>query len=267
MKSIKKIIGLLTVFLIATSSQILGQEENEQEFEPAYIVITKMHFSSDASADLSDWKKTEEEYFNKVTNKNDLILHSGVYRHFLTPDSSEILFISVFDSWKDFEDALEITEGLIEDGWPDEDIRSAFFEKQSNYYDTIHSDEMFSTLPYHKSLETESDGPLLVYMRKNKVGNDGSGYGEYFDNVIVKNKYIKGYFTMKHFFGSDSSDAYEIGVYENLADIENAMEENKNLANEYWSDEDERKAFFKELGKIFNGHGDYIYKTVPELAK
>ena len=104
-------------------------------------------------------------------------------------------------------------------------------------------------------------------MRKNQVGNGGSGYGEYFDNVIVKNKYIKGYFTMKHFFGPDSSDAYEIGIYENLADIENAIEENKNLANEHWADEDERKAFFKELGKVFNGHGDYIYKTVPVLAK
>ncbi len=269
MKAIDKILAIAFIFSILISPQIVGQEnENEDSaFEPAYIVITKMHWNSDDAIDFSDWKKTEEEYFNKVTSKNNLILHSGVYKHFITPDSSEILFLSVYDSWYDFENAIEINAQLIEEGWPDETDREAFFKKQNSYYSGTHSEEMFSTLPYHKSLEIEMGEPLLIYMRKNKVGNHGGGYREYFDNVILKNEFIKGYFTMKHFFGSDSGDAYEIGIYQNLSDIESALNENKRLSEEYWKNEDNRKAFFKELGKVFKGHGDYIYQTVPELAK
>jgi len=267
MKVINKTLVLAFIFSILISPQVVGQEESETEFEPAYVVITKMHWNSDETVDFSDWKKTEEEYFNKVTNKNDLVMHSGVYRHYLTPDSSEILFISVYDSWMDFEMSMDVNNVLIEEAWPDEDERAAFFKKQSSYYNAVHSDEMYSTLPYFKSLETEREGPLLIYMRKNQVGKDGSGYSEYFDNVIAKNKFIKGYFTMKHFFGADSSDAYEVGIYENLADIESAFEENERLSDAYWSDKEEREAFFKELSKIFKGHGDFIYKTVPELAK
>ncbi len=267
MKVINKVLVLVFIFSILISPQVVGQEESDEEFEPAYVVITKMHWSSDESVDFSDWKQTEEEYFDKVTSKNDLILHSGVYRHYLTPDSSEILFITVYDSWSDFEDALNINAELIEEGWPDEEVRAAFFEKQSNYYEDIHSEEMLSTLPFNKKIVTDSDGPLLIYVRKNKVGKGGGGYGEYFDNVIMKNKYIKGYFTMKHFFGTDSNDAYEMGVYENLADIESAFDENQRLSEAHWTDEEERKVFFKELSKVFKGHGDFIYKTVPELAK
>ena len=267
MKAINKILAVAFIFLVLISPQVVGQEENDEAFEPAYVVITKMHWSSDDAVDFSDWKQTEEEYFDKVTSKNDLILRSGVYRHFLTPDNSEILFFTVYDSWGDFENAMDVNAELIEEGWPDEEERAAFFEKQSSYYDDKHSDEMFSTLPYLKRLETDSDESLIIYMRKNKVGKGGSGYDEYFDNVIVKNKFIKGYFTMKHLFGADSSDAYEIGIYENLADIESAFDENQRLSEAYWTDKEERKAFFKELGKIFKGHGDFIYKTVPELAK
>ncbi|PCI09820.1 MAG: hypothetical protein COB73_04605 [Flavobacteriaceae bacterium] len=271
MKSTKRISTLATIFLLLISVQFFGQEEKEAttetEFKPAYIVIVKMHFNSDHVIDFSEWKKTEEEYFDKVISKNDLIMHSGVYRHYLTPDSSEILFIKVFDSWFDFEAALDLNVELIEEAWPDEDERAAFFEKQSSFYNDEHSDEMYSTLPFYKSLETESEEPLLVYMRKNEAGEGGDGYQEYFDNVIAKNKYIKGFFSMKHFFGAHSRDAYEVGVYDNLADIEKAFEENQRLSNEHWADKEEREAFFKEFNKVFKGHGDYIYQTVPELAK
>jgi hypothetical protein len=267
MKSINKILAIAFIFSILISPQIIGQEDEAPEFRPAYIVITKMHWNSDDAVDFSEWKKTEEEYFNKVTNKNDLILHSGVYRHYLTPDSSEILFITVYDSWMDFEMALDVNALLIEEGWPDEDERAAFLDTQSNFYEEKHSDEMFSTLPFHKDLVTDSKKPLLIYMRKNEVGREGSGYTEYFENVIAKNNYIKGFFTMKHLFGADSNDAYEIGVYDNLADIESAFDENTRLTELHWPDVEKREVFFKELSKIFNGHGDYIYITVPELAK
>ncbi len=266
MKTIKRIFAFTLLFTLFFSLQTIAQEEaSENEFAPVYIVITTMHKNSDV--DFADWLKIEEEYFDKVTGKNDLILHSGVYTHYFTADSSEILFLTVYSSWGDFDESIDVTSELIEEGWPDEEERAAFFEKQNNCYKGHHSDQMYSTLPYHKSLNTNSEEALIMYVRKNEIGEGGSGSTEYFENITAKNSYIKGYFTMRHSFGSNSNDALEVGIYESLADIESAFKENKRLVEEYWPDEEERKAFFKELSKIFNGHGDFIYQNVPGLAK
>lgn len=267
MKTIYEIKLVLTFVILLICISTYSQEKSEIEFEPAYVVVTKMHWNSDGNINFEEWIKTEEEYFNKVTDKNELVLHSGVYTHFLTSDSSEILFLSVYDSWRDFEDAMEINEELIEEGWSNEEDRNAFFEKQNSFYDGKHSDEMFSTLPYKKSIESEAEDPLIIYVRKSKGKKGGSGYAEYFENVILKNQYIKGYFTMKHVFGSDNRDALEIGFFESLGDIESSFEENRKLAEAHWPDEEKRKEFFVEFNKIFGIHGDFIYKNVPELAK
>ena len=48
---------------------------------------------------------------------------------------------------------------------------------------------------------------------------------------------------------------------------EKSAEETKRLVNEHWPDEEKRKEFFKGYSKIFDGHGDYLYTNVPELAK
>ena len=254
---------LISAFLI--SINLFAQEAENQ---PVYLTVTTGHWSSDPDVDYTDWLKTEQEYFDKVTMKNELIIGSGYYRHYYTADNSEILFVSVYKSWEDIENSNDVTQTLIEEGWPDDASRKAFFDKQSSYYSPNHSDEIYVSLPFTKEVKTDSKEPLIYYVRNNVTGTGGgSGYKEYFENITMKNSYVKGFYTHRHRWGANSRDALEVMVFNNLSDIEKATKETARLVKEYWPDEEKRKEFFKGYNKIFAGHGDYIYSNVPELAK
>ena len=124
----KLLLGAL-VFALMLTSKVIGQNSTEEEYKPVFLTVTTGHWSDDPDVDGSDWLKTEQEYFEKVTMKNDLIIGSGYYTHYFTPDNSEVLFVSVYASWEDIENANDVTAKLIEEGWPDESERDAFFEK------------------------------------------------------------------------------------------------------------------------------------------
>tara|TARA_R110001583_G_scaffold122337_1_gene273618 strand:- start:513 stop:1319 length:807 start_codon:yes stop_codon:yes gene_type:complete len=268
MKIIKKLLLGLLVFIFMFTSKIIAQDEvKKEEFKPVYLAIATGHWSSDSDVDFSDWLETEKEYFEKVTMKNDLIIGSGYYIHYFTPDNSEILFASVYKNWEDMEKANDVTTKLIEEGWQNKEERDAFFKKQSSYYSPMHSDEIYTSLSFTKPLKTDSKEPLLFYVKKNILGEGGAGFKEYFENVTMKNSFIKGYYSHRHSWGSNSRDAIEVFVFDNFTDIEKSFKENIKLSDEHWPDEAKRKEFFKEYGKIFAGHGDYIYHNVPELAK
>ncbi len=238
-----------------------------EPFKPVYLTVTTGHWSTDKSTDFSDWIKTEKEYFDKVTAKNDLIIGSGYYTHYFTADNSEVLFVSVYNSWEDIEKANGVTAKLIEEGWPNEDDRKAFLKKQNSYYSSKHSDEIYASGPFTIPVKTDSKEPLVYYVRKNVLGSGGSGFKEYFENITMKNSFIKGYYTHRHRWGANSRDAIEVFVFDNLADIESSFDETANLVKAHWPDENKRKEFFKEYDKLFDGHGDYIYHNVPELSK
>ncbi|SNR63022.1 hypothetical protein [Lutibacter flavus] len=263
MKTIERI--LLGFLLITFTFTSVAQEK--EEYKPVYITITTGHWNSDPDTDYTDWLKTEQEYFNKVTKKNDLIIGSGYYTHYFTPDNSEILFVSVYQNWEDLENASGITDRLIEEGWPDKDKREAFFKKQSSYYSAMHSDEIYQTTKFRKPLKTESKKPLIYYVKRNKLGEGGKGFNEYFENITMKNSFLRGYYTHRHRWGANSRDMIEVFVFDKLSDIEGSFDETQKLVEAYWPDKDKRKAFFKSYSKIFSGHGDYIYQNVPELAK
>jgi hypothetical protein len=268
MKKINNLLMGLLVCAFMSTTLTFAQEKAEEELKPVYISVTTLHWSADADVDFSDWDKTEQEYFDKVTSKNDLIIGSGYYTHYFTPDNSEVLAVSVYKSWEDMEKADEVTNKLVEAGWPDEDARKAFFDKQGSYYAAKHSDEIYMSFPrVRKEVKTDSTEPLLYYVRKNTVGEGGEGYMEYFNNITMKNKYIKGFYAHRHRWGADARDRMEVGVFDNLGDIEKSFEENQRLVKEHWPNEDARKAFFKEYNKMFAGHGDYIYTNVPKLHK
>lgn len=267
MKTIKMLlIGLILTPLLATTNSF-SQETSEEEFKPVFLTVTTAHRTSDQSVDFSDWKETEIEYFKKVTMKNELIIASGYFSHYFTPDNSEVKLVSVYQNWADIEKSNEITTKLIEEGWPDEDERKAFFEKRNSYYTSKHSDEIYASTPYNKPLVSASKEPLIYYVKVNQRGQGGSGFKEYFENITMKNRYIKGYYTHVHRWGADSNEALEVFVYENFADIKTSIDEDAKLEKAYWTDEEKSKDFFEGYSKLFNGHGDYIYTNVPELAK
>jgi len=268
MKTIKKLLlAMLMLAFMFTTKTIAQDEVKNEEFQSVFLTVTTGHWSDDPNVDGADWLKTEKEYFEKVTMKNNLIIGSGYYTHYFTPDNSEVLFVSVYANWEDIDKASDVTAKLIEEGWPDEAERKSFFDKQSSYYSPIHSDEIYASMRFTKPLKSDSKEPLIYYVKKNELGEGGNGFSEYFENITMKNSFVKGYYTHRHRWGANSQDALEVFVFDKLADIEGFFDENVKLGKQHWPDEGKRKAFFEEYNKIFAGHGDYIYQNVPELAK
>lgn len=268
MKIIKNFSFGILVFLLMFTTNAIGQQTQNAEFKPVFLTVTTLHRSSDPNVDFTDWKKTEQEYYDKVTAKNDLIIGSGYYMHYFTPDDSEMLSVSVFNSWEDIEKANDVTNKLIMDAWPDEAARRAFFNKQSSYYSPIHSDEIYASMNFTKPVKTDSKEPLIYYIKRNKRGSGGgAGYKEYFENITMKNAYVKGFYTMRHRYGSNSLDILEVSVFDNLGDVEKSFDESTKLENAHWTDKAKGDEFFKKYAKLFAGHGDAIFTNVPSLHK
>lgn len=269
MKSLNGVFSLVLICALLIPLSISAQEDNnEPAYEPVVLVVTTLHRNSDPDTDFSDWMKTEKEYYDKVTMKNEHILSSGFYFHYFTGDDTEVVNVNVHTSLSGIEKSDERTTQLIEEGWPDAEERQAFFEKRNSYYEAKHSDEIYTTTQFRKPLETIPEKPLIYYVKKSNLsGNGGKGFKEYFDNVTMKNPLLKAYYTHMHLYGANSQEFNEVYVFENFADIEKAADEDWKLVEEHWEFENERKEFFKDFNKIFSSHGDYIYQNVPELAK
>jgi hypothetical protein len=182
----------------------------------------------------------------------------------------------MYKNWADIEKAQTRTGELVEEGWPDEDAREAYFKKRDAYYVNLHSDEIYRTMPGAKFPDTPSTEPMIIYFQKQHLAfpEDGSTKEvqalrkEFQESVIHKNPMIKAYYNLRHGWGADNREVIDIFVLESLADVEKYGEENGKLIDAHWPDEEKRKEFFKSYNKYFTGwHGDFIYQNVPELSK
>ncbi|MBP6549846.1 MAG: hypothetical protein KA782_09270 [Flavobacterium sp.] len=253
------------------STFLLGINASAQEDpKPVYITVTTMY--RNLSADRTDWQKTEQEYYDKVTSKNDLIIGTEILTHYYTANSAEVLFVSVFKTWEDIEKSNDVSNELIKKAWPDEKERKAFFDKQRSYYITKHSDEIYTSQPMvgEKPLKTDSKEPMIVYIRKSQLSMNGQGKGlkEFNEKVTIKNPYIKGYYPHRHAWGADSRDFLEAFLFDSMADLDKSSDKDDELIKAAWPNEADRKAFFAEMRKAFTGlHGDYIYQNEPTMSK
>lgn len=242
----------------------------QEEPKPVYITITTMY--RNLEADGKDWRKTEQEYYDKVTSKNDLIIGSEILTHYFTANSAEILHVLVYKTWEDIEKSESITDDLVKKAWPDEAARKAFFDKQRSYYTTKHSDEIYTSLPMigGKELKTNSKEPMIVYVRKSQLSMNGQGKGmkEFNEKVTMKNPYIKAYYPHRHAWGADSRDFVEAFLFDSMSDFEKSSDKDDELIKAAWPKEEDKKAFMDEIKKAFTGlHGDYIYHNEPTMKK
>jgi hypothetical protein len=254
----------LLILTFMLSIGMLAQEDPK----PVFITVTTLHRNLDT--DRKDWKQTEQEYFDKVTSKNDLIIGSEILNHCFTENSSEVLLVSVFKTWEDIEKANDVSNELIKKGWPDENSRKAFFDKYNTYYGPMHSDEIYSSVNGTKEFKPVSKEPMVVYIRKSQMSLNGQGKGlkEFNEKITMNNPYIKGYYPNRHAWGSDSRDFLEAFYYNSLSDLEKSSDKQTELIKTTWPKEEDRKAFFDGLNKAFTGiHGDFIYHNEPSLSK
>jgi len=246
---------------------------------PKYITVTYHYWDLDnRDLDMNAWKMGEQEYFDKVTSKNEFIRSSTYYLHRFSEDSSEILLVQSFNSWGDIEKSMLRNSVLERPAWPDEDERNRFLKQMAMYYKLYHSDEIYATLPQIKPL-TEFATPekeLLLYVRKSHFSKDGNGLDAefeslqklYLDKIFKKNNYIKGYYANIHAWGSDKTEFIEAFYVRSYSDLEQMFLENEALIAQAWTNESDRLKMNARYSDYFTGiHGDYIYVAVPEFSK
>ena len=242
--------------------------------DPQFLVLTRVHFNRQTEFTPDQWKAHEKEYFDKVTQKNDLIVGTNVLVHYYTDDNSEVLFATTYRTWADLEKAEAKNEELAKAAWPDEATRKAFFDKQRSFYTSQHSDEIRSILPDTKALTATTEHVYYIRTSHRAFPADGKPdefsklMNEYNLNVTLKNTLLKGYYPSRHLWGADSREYIEAYAYSSFEDMEKSVEENEKLEKAYWPDETKRKAFLAKLDSYFESwHGDALYKHVPELRK
>ena len=84
----------------------------------------------------------------------------------------------------------------------------AFFEKQNSFYQSKHSDEIFLTSEFSKDLIREAgQNRPYVFMIRNNILSDTEdedsyeNYKKYFEEVVLKNNKVQGYYPFSHFWG------------------------------------------------------------------
>ena len=273
MKTTNGLINALIILSLLISPNLWAQEE--ESARPMYVTITKMHWNMDyEDFDMDTWKAVEKEYFDKVTNKNDMIMGSGIYLHRFTPDNRELLYVNAYASWEDIDQVNEKNGELIEAGWPDEAEREAYFKKRNAYYADFHSDEIYALMDHAKPVPRDSAQILLLRKSQFKFSEDGSQeefmttFKEYVENVFHKNEHIKGYYPAAHFWGSDRREFLEAFLVDSMDDLDNMFDRNGELFEEHFNTDEMKQNMSAMANKYFTGvHGDYIYTIINELRK
>ena len=266
------------IFLAAIFGFLLVSSPTQAQAEKNYLVtVTKLHWNMNLeNFSMDEWIAVEKEYLDKVVKKNEFIIGQEILMHNFTADNTELLLVTTYDNWDAIEKANDRSDELEKAAWPDEKARKAYFEKRSKYYAHNHSDEIYATMTGAKLPSGNFDKDVLYYVRVSHFAypKDGSEKEfnelrkQYFDAVTSKNDLIKAYFPNRHAWGADNTQFTEVFVVESLADLDSALNKNRELFKAAWNTEAKQKEFGDKFGKYTTGvHGDYIYKLVHQLTK
>jgi len=263
---------LFAISMVTTLSY--AQLENTNVFVPMYTTVITLHGVS--GEDLSEWKATEQEYFDKVTSKIDLLISHEVLISNIANDFSDIKVVNVYRSWNDIQKVNNIRENLIQSAWPDEELRKQFFEKQNSFYTNYHSDEIYTStkfgFPVKEDVKKSQKKSFAYFVQTSTLSDDNGkdsyeDYIKYVKNVFQKNHFIKGYYPLRHLWGSDSRDFIEIFVVNSAEDIKKVIENNKTLLKKLVPKDKERKDFIEVYEKGILNRSNAIYVNVPSLSK
>ena len=267
---LKSLSRLFLFIIFLSQSPVFGQEPIEETSQ--YVTVTTLHGVD--GFDFEQWKEVEKEYFEKVTSKIDLIRSHEVLMSYFAPQFAEIKVINVISSWEDIMTINEMRLALIEEAWPDEEERKAFFERQNSFYKSKHSDEIFLTSDFSKQFMPESgqNNPFTFMIKTNilsDIENEDSydNYQTYVKEVVYKNEKILGYYPFRHFWGDDSREFIEIFVMDSFSDVELSQYESNALLSKIVPKEEERRDFLTSLFSAIESQTTLFYRNVPSLSK
>ena len=129
-------------FLWISSTQgIQAQANTDHEF-----TIQTRYMIPMSAADRTEMEGLMKEYFDKVTSKNEFILHQWNMNHHYTDDSRELITINEYASWDDIDKAGARNTELAKQAWPDENRRNDFMGRMARFF-THHKDGIFNAMP------------------------------------------------------------------------------------------------------------------------
>jgi hypothetical protein len=135
------VIALLVFVSFGVSSLKAQTNPNHIFHVSTSYMMTGMDSSSRAERDA-----ILQEYHEKVTMKNQYVLHQWTMTHFFTEDSREFVTISEFAAMSDIEKSFDRDDELEKLAWPDAKKRAEFMKKMNGYF-TYHKDAIFNGYP------------------------------------------------------------------------------------------------------------------------
>jgi len=136
---------LTQIFVIAIVAMLFSSIALAQD-EGHFYSVTTWKISVPADGSNSELNELFKEWYEKITSKNDKVLSQKVLRHVTGSDMRDWVVISEYASWNDMDAAGDMQSKLVEEAWPNEDDRSAWFAKFGKYTVT-HSDEILQEKP------------------------------------------------------------------------------------------------------------------------
>ena len=139
MKTTKTIIGALMILALFIPASGLAQEGN-------YFTVTTWKLSVPDNGTRAELNELLKEFSEKISFKNDKVISERVLRHISGADLRDLVIISEYATWNDIDAASDMQNELINQAWPKEEDRNAFF-KSWNKYVITHSDEIYQEFP------------------------------------------------------------------------------------------------------------------------
>ena len=215
-----------------------------------------------------------------VVQKNDKILSAQAMQHTYGPDSRDWVALNEYANWADIKAARTVNRKLIEEVWPDESKRRAFFKEFNKYWLPRHGDEVYTehaklTKRAPNMAATSAENHIFgvttyktTFPDEGSIAKRDSMLSLVHEAVAMKNDKIISQRVLSHAYGMDSRDWIVVREYVNEAAIEEAWLASRDLRRAAWPDQEQRRAFFTELGKYWlPQHSDQIYTGLSKFEK
>lgn len=261
-------------FVLATLNTVQAQDENRVFLKVTYKTIMPEGGSAAERDSLLSI------FVESVTRKNDKVLSSKSMQHTYGPDSRDWIVLNEYANWADIKAARTAADKLIEEAWPDESERSAFFKELFKYWLPRHGDEVYTE---HAKLikrapqmaGTSAENHIFgITTYKTTFTDEGSRairdslLSLTHEAVVMKNDKIISRRILSHTYGMDSRDWIVVTEYANEAAVEEARLASRDLRRAAWPDQEQRRAFFTELRKYWlPQHSDQIYTGLSKFEK
>lgn len=126
---------------------IPGGKIPKANFDKDMIYYVRVsHFAYPKDGTEKEFKELHKQYFDAVTNKNDLIKAYYPNRHAWGADNTEFTEVFVVDSLSDLDSALNKNRELFRATWTDDAKRKAYWDKMNKYDTGVHADYIYKSV-------------------------------------------------------------------------------------------------------------------------